>query len=375
MPFECSANTDRLFARSLCDGACAPQPNASRALAKFKALPKSLRPQIPGSRRKLDDPSLRFARKRPSLHESEGGNSKRFCGAHRERGIAAGKLTGIQFGTNEALEDLRGVLQCMGAEWRQSSIANLPVRIRKALLAFMEKTNVRQTLGNGNRCTTKSRNRSSSCFFRPRIRQLRLHPIKSTYGRSYFAQVDTGLLRIYTRGQRDVAKAKEHQLLLSQVRDALHTAGSKYGVWKNPDEIEKDVNEVLSRNESSQEELGLHACVQMRATGYVHRRYVITSPVMPLIKAMHLRTSLISARRTSWESFREQWVRLMLSTRRAAAGTSLEKMRRLMPTRPGRDSCCSDMNWPCKVWSGPWNAGRSSSQRHVSRKADSPKPF
>lgn len=52
----------------------------------------------------------------------------------------------------------------------------------------------------------------------------------------------------------------------------------------------------------------------MRATEYIDQKYVTTSPVTSLAKALDLRKQPVFARSTSWESFRDQWIKLMCST-------------------------------------------------------------
>jgi len=187
------------------------------------------------------------------------------------------------------------------------------------LLAFMQRK------GDMPKVSQQKRGRTNT-LASVRPRQLKLQPIKSTYGRGYSAQVDIGFLRIYTRAQRNIEKAIEHQLILSQMRNALCTeAAADHEVWKDVDKIQTIVGDVLGRNGSSPKELDLRTCVQMRATEYVHRKYVITSPVMPLAKALALRAHLLSARNVSWESFRAQWIKLMCSTRNARSRNLSQK--------------------------------------------------
>jgi len=142
--------------------------------------------------------------------------------------------------------------------------------------------------------------------------------IKQTHGRGYFAQVDIALLRIYTRGRRCIDQAIDDQLIISQMREALFSeAEARADIWNDTDEICRIVGDVLAQNGSSEEELGLRMCVQMRAPQSIHRRHVLTSPFMPLAKALPLRARLVSARATSWENYRRQWVKMMCSTRNA----------------------------------------------------------
>jgi hypothetical protein len=145
-----------------------------------------------------------------------------------------------------------------------------------------------------------------------------LCPIKSTYGRTYIAQMDVGFVRIWTRGQRDIEQAIEHKVMLSQLCDMIAVMDASHGqTWSDTGKLNRIVATCLRNSNLSADKLGLRACVQMRATEYVHRKYVATSPAMSLSKALSLRASLVSARRSCWERFRDQWIKLMCAAKGA----------------------------------------------------------
>merc|ERR1712226_438764 len=55
----------------------------------------------------------------------------------------------------------------------------------------------------------------------------------------------------------------------------------------------------------------------MRADEWISRRATITSPVMPLQDAVAAHSRLLTARRTSWDKLRAEWVHLMQQTQHA----------------------------------------------------------
>jgi curved DNA-binding protein CbpA len=238
----------------------------------------------------------------PAAHIS----TKRQCGA-------AGK-TGEVTSATQALEHLQAILQSMPFNSRQSAITSMPKTIQNVLLKFM------QDGGKNTNASTMTPRRHSlfRCRKKRSVSGSQLRPYGNVNGRTYSAQIDIGFLRIYTSGHRDIEKAIERQVILSQIRDVLYVADeADHQVWNKTGKVEQMIESVIRKNASSEDELGLRACVQMRATEYVERKYVITSPVMSFRKVVALRNHLVRARRESWETFRVQWVTLMRSTRNA----------------------------------------------------------
>lgn len=248
-------------------------------------------------------------RKRPASCAALKGTKRQRTAAGKQS-ISAAQTSNIP----KAMEQLQMILQSMSAEVRRSSISRMPMAVRNVLLKFMAE---RSDSSNASPLTPR-KYPSLRCKKKRSVCGSRLRPIKNTYGLSYSAQVDIGLLRLYTRGVRDIEKAIEHQLVLSQVRDVLYSADEEsHEVWNNAGEVEQIIEDVLRKTGSSEEELGLRACVQMRATAYVERKHVMTSPAMSFRKVLPLRNRLVCARRESWDRFRAQWVNLMRSTRNA----------------------------------------------------------
>jgi len=223
---------------------------------------------------------------------------------------------------NVAFESLRGVLQSMQAEQRQVSIGKMSERTRSALLKFMASDEHKSNVPLQTSAVRKGSRPLASVSSRP----LKSLPVKRQKGRGYFAQMDIGFLRIYARGQRDVQKAIEHQIILSQIRDAMcAVVSTNHEAWKDASRIQQIIEEVVLANGCTASDLDLRTCVQMRATEYVQRKYVVTSPVMPIAKALALRAHLVSARSTSWESFRTEWIKVMRSTRFARSKNLSQK--------------------------------------------------
>jgi len=217
-----------------------------------------------------------------------------------------------------ALDNLRDVLQSMEKDERKVSLAKLPARVHALRGRFME-NRAKGTSTLRPKCVPPVRvHHASKSRKTKQSRQLKLQFAGDSRGRWYCAQADIGLLRIYTRKEEDVEKAVEHQLILSQVRDALHAAArATPHVWDETHKVEQLVADILKSNGSSRDKLELHTCVQMRATEYLHRKHVLTSPVMPLAKSLELRARLISARRSCWAEFSDLWAKSKCMTRNA----------------------------------------------------------
>jgi len=264
------------------------------------------------SRRKGVQSNHYLTRKRPASCSAHI-YSKRLRSASGKYGVAA-RTRETTKNTKQSLEHLQQVLQSMPARSRQSSITSMPKIVQKVLLKFMEGGGTNKNTST----STQRRHSTFQCKKRRSVGGLRLRPHKNTYGRTYSAQVDIGFLRIYTSGHRNIEKTIERQVILSQIRDVLYSANeADHQVWGKVAKVEQMIESVIQKNGSSEDELGLRACVQMRATEYVQRKYVITSPVMSFRKVVPLRNRLVHARRDSWEHFRAQWVKLMRSTRNA----------------------------------------------------------
>jgi len=254
----------------------------------------------------------RLIRKRPASHSTHA-TAKRFCGANGKCGVAAKPGQAVSI-TTQSLEHLQRILQSMPANNRQFSISTMPKHVQKVLLRFMEDDGRTATAAR----STPRKHSAFQCKKKGALGGSKLRPYRNTYGRTYSAQVDIGFLRIYTSGHRDIEIAIERQVILSQIRDVLYTAAeADRQVWSKTGKIEQMIHSVIQKNGASEQELGLRACVQMRATEYVERKYVMTSPVMSFRKVVPFRNRILCARRESWDTFREQWIKWMRSTRNA----------------------------------------------------------
>lgn len=191
--------------------------------------------------------------------------------------------------TKNTMKRLQTTLQCMSAAQRLDAAMSLPLHGRKALLKYMES----QTIDNG------------------AVNAKRGHKA----GKRSACGATGGKQRLYTRGNRDSGEAEKQQVVLSKIRAALDLAWCQ-DREKEPVEIVKVVDNMLSRAGTSQKKLQLRACVQMRAVAYVSRRHVITSRVTSLLQALRARTSLLAAREQSWAHLRQQWLRLLMMRRK-----------------------------------------------------------
>merc|ERR1719310_765600 len=87
-------------------------------------------------------------------------------------------------------------------------------------------------------------------------------------------------------------------------------------VWDKPEELNQLCREVLLKNGTSEEELGLSVYIRLRAPQWLGTCGDIASPVMALGDALRLQSRLLRAKHTSWKALRAEWVALMRSERR-----------------------------------------------------------
>lgn len=139
--------------------------------------------------------------------------------------------------------------------------------------------------------------------------------IKGLHMTRYQAQLRINHLRMYTREVADIETAIKHQMIFVQFRHAIDAVGES--VWTNPDQFCSIFRCILKNKGVSENQFGLRVFVCMRADEWIDRTKTINSPVMALADALRVRSQLLSARQTSWESLRVEWVALMLRTHHA----------------------------------------------------------
>lgn len=137
---------------------------------------------------------------------------------------------------------------------------------------------------------------------------------KTSLGTSCKAHLGINGLRLYTCRVANVEDAIAHHIILVQICNALAAAiAVKPLIWEAPGEILQICEGVLSRNESSEKDLGLRVFIYMRGGQWIARNSFIVSQTMTLEDALVVHSRLLRARQTSWESLRAEWLTLLQS--------------------------------------------------------------
>jgi len=123
------------------------------------------------------------------------------------------------------------------------------------------------------------------------------------------------VLRLYTREQYTLEGALEHQIILVALKQALAVESD---VWCDPSKVLHLCRAVLRTYETSEEDLGLRAWVHMRARQWLGPCFRIGSMVSDFENALLVRSRLLRAKATSWESLRAEWLQLVGTRRRKA---------------------------------------------------------
>jgi len=220
-----------------------------------------------------------------------------------------------------ALGLVRSVLQSMSHSERQVSILGMPSQARTALLTYMER--LRQDVDA--KC-------DADAAHQPHLLWHQVHELKSNtmeqdastyqirkvYHESgsarvrYQANIHVKALRIYTREQTIFESAIEHQIVLVQIKQALIARSRQDSqVWCKPSAVLQVCQSVLHANNTSEALLGLRAWVHIRAASWIGHQHRIGSMASSLASAVELHARLLTARATSWECFRAEWVQLL----------------------------------------------------------------
>lgn len=208
-----------------------------------------------------------------------------------------------------ALHRLRAILQAMNVKSRREVCMGMSQVMKKMLARFMTQSSrevspdLRSTLtlsARPSRCKPES-NATSICT-RNRAR-----------GTMYQAQMNVKALRLYARPQESLDLAIAHQIQLSHLRYAI-AAEEKAdpNIWLDVTRMYQICQSVFQEMGTSEIALGLRAFVHIRAQSWLGQSVQITSASTTLCAALDAHARLLTARATSWEVFRAEWIQLML---------------------------------------------------------------
>jgi curved DNA-binding protein CbpA len=241
------------------------------------------------------------ARKRPSLCSPSG--AKRHCSSPLKQTYHNSSLS-------RSLEHMRRVLQSMTVPQRLLSIQSVEPEARAEMLSFMMRvTKSTRMETKTDRQRQQSYDRSKACALasvRSNIRR-----IDSSLGTKYKAHLVIKGLRLYADATSYEAAIDNH-IVFVQMRDAVFAASrDNPTLWEHPTSLLEIFRHVLNDNSTSEESIGLHVFIYMRATPWLDKKTFITSPVMKLYDAVHLYIRLLRAQMASWENLRYEWVTLL----------------------------------------------------------------
>lgn len=246
-------------------------------------------------------------RKRPSLCSPSG--AKRHCSSPLKQTYHNSSLS-------RSLEHMRRVLQSMTVPQRLLSIQSVEPEARAEMISFMMRvTKSTRMEANTDRQRQLSYDRSKACALasvRSNIRS-----IHSSSGTKYKAHLVIKGLRLYADATSYEAAIDNH-IVFVQMRDAVFAASrDDPTLWEHPVSLLEIFRHILNDNSTSEESIGLHVFVYMRATPWLDKKTFITSPVMKLYDAVHLYVRLLGAQMASWENLRSEWVTLLQCRRNA----------------------------------------------------------
>lgn len=224
--------------------------------------------------------------------------------AHDEMSVSpTAKGLGSPSVVDAALERMRISLKSLARHDRKCAITGLPLRVRTALLGFMERRPTMSAID------AHGEKRITAVLPSPSPRCTVVRTIANARGATYQAQLRVGHLRMYARVRAQAVAAQKDQAVFAQARRAICVSDGE--VWDDPERFCRIFSEVMRDQGTSWAEVGLRTFVHMRADEWIDRTVSITSPVVPLAEALAIRSRLLGARRTSWESLRAEWVLLL----------------------------------------------------------------
>jgi len=231
--------------------------------------------------------------------------AKRCCTGLARRSVAT---------LETSCENLRITLQSFTALKRECHVRSLPITVRAMLLKYMEKRAKLQTavvLADGQtRASTQSskhnrlRKSAAPCT--------NVRTIAGNYGNKFKAQLHFKTLRIYTSAQTSLEAAIEHQMILTQIRQAIAAAISRDdAIVDRPAELYELCTDIFEKNRTTESTLGLRALIHMRASKWLGNNCYVITPVMSLKDALRVQTAFVNANRTSWDALRSVWIQTL----------------------------------------------------------------
>lgn len=212
--------------------------------------------------------------------------------------------------TLAAMHRLREVLQAMTVKSRREVFTGMTPAMRKAIASFMACSS----------CEVSPHMRSSRAFG---ARPARHKPQSSATGirtcnrarrMMYQAQMHVKALRLYARPQECLDSAINHQIHFSHLRNALAVEEkADPSIWFDAKKTHHVCQTVLEEMGTSENNLGLRAFVHIRAHSWLGQSVQITSSSTTLSTALDAHARLLRARAATWQVFRAEWIRLMLS--------------------------------------------------------------
>lgn len=207
---------------------------------------------------------------------------------------------------DEGLESVRAILHDMPAPQRRQALLSTTPSTRQALLEFMQQFS--KTATDAARSEQRQPTRAASYDTEGLLGHV--HSSKTKGGSSHQARVYVNSLCLYTRRQARLENAIEHQIVLLEIRRSLLAAASADAqFWEDPSLMRRACDAALMACGVSETEIGLRACVMLRAVRWIGPRHRIVTTSSSLADALDTHVGLITARATSWEAFRTEWLR------------------------------------------------------------------
>lgn len=225
------------------------------------------------------------------------------------------------FDTFAALDHLRIVLQDMPPADRHRSISELPKRARAEMLLFMQRRCATSQFNAADAAETSSWVTDTAAQCRTvkyqhagaaQPREAIICRIPGVLYTRYQATTQFMDLRIYSREFPTKQQAMEHQHILTKLRRLLFELEARDPKgWH--DLAPEACEHLLAACGTSEQALGLRAWVQLRAHRFLGQRMRIASAAGALHDIFAVHKRLVTARATSWEALRAEWLQLRCS--------------------------------------------------------------
>jgi hypothetical protein len=200
---------------------------------------------------------------------------------------------------------LRCVLQSMVACQRREAISDMDPCVRQALSRHMKQ---QQQPAMNNRKTKTDQFGQDANAYTPKSGAAGVHK----FGRLYRAYVAVANMEIYSRLQSNVEEAIEDHVILTQVRDVIVVAMLER---RSDDDLIDMVRKFLVDCNTSEDDIQLRAKIRVRATEWMGALR-ISSHMLLFENAIHLRSKILRAKRSSWQDFRAVCISLLQRDKR-----------------------------------------------------------